>query len=256
MDGLPWPESSLSEICTISSGITKGRKPSSEPLKEVPYMAVVNVQDGRLNLDLVKTIQASAAEIERYQLLPGDLLLTEGGDPDKLGRGTIWNGEINPCIHQNHIFRVRASSSLIHMSYLSRLVASPAGKAYFLAKAKQTTGIASINLTQLRSFPVPLPPLNEQRRIASKLDTTLAAVDACRQRLDGVAAILKRFRRAVLAAATSGELTREWREERGDFSHWQEKSLAELGEFGRGSDWYQYGRGFRGSGDWICHSNQ
>ena len=81
---------------------------------------------------------------------------------------------------------------------------------------------------------LPLAPLNEQRRIAAKLDTTLAAVDACRQRLDGVAAILKRFRQAVLAAATSGELTREWREERGDFSHWQEKRLAELGEFGRG----------------------
>jgi type I restriction enzyme S subunit len=104
---------------------------------------------------------------------------------------------------------------LINMSYLGRLVASPVGKAYFLAKAKQTTGIASINLTQLRSFPVPLPPLHEQRRIAAKLDTTIAAVEACRQRLDGVAAILKRFRQAVLAAATSGELTREWREERG-----------------------------------------
>lgn len=143
----------------------------------------------------------------------GDLLLTEGGDPDKLGRGTVWNGEISECIHQNHIFRVRAASSLINMSFLSRLVASPAGKAYFLSKAKQTTGIASINLTQLRNFPVPLAPLSEQRRIAAKLDTTLAAVDACRQRLDGVEALLKRFRQAVLAAATSGELTREWREE-------------------------------------------
>jgi type I restriction enzyme S subunit len=193
-------------------------------------MAVANVQDGRLNLDLVKTIHASAAEIERYKLLPSDLLLTEGGDPDKLGRGTIWNGEINPCIHQNHIFRVRANSALIDMSFLSRLAASPGGKAYFLSKAKQTTGIASINLTQLRSFPVPLPPLNEQRRIAAKLDTTLAAVDACRQRLDGVAAILKRFRQAVLAAATSGELTREWREERGVEKHWLATCLSDIAE--------------------------
>jgi len=207
-----WPIVSLDEICSIASGITKGRKAPPEHLREVPYMAVANVQDGRLNLDAVKTIQASSTEIERYRLLSGDLLLTEGGDPDKLGRGTVWNGEINDCIHQNHIFRVRASSSLINMSFLSRLVASPAGKAYFLSKAKQTTGIASINLTQLRNFPVPLAPLNEQRRIAAKLDTTLAAVDACRQRLDGVEALLKRFRQAVLAAATSGELTREWRE--------------------------------------------
>ena len=81
---------------------------------------------------------------------------------------------------------------------------------------------------------LPLAPLNEQRRIAAKLDTTLAAVDACRQRLDGVAELLKRFRQAVLAAATSGELTREWREEANNHSPWQEKKLAELGEFGRG----------------------
>lgn len=60
---------------------------------------------------------------------------------------------------------------------------------------------------------LPLAPLNEQRRIAAKINSTLSAVDSCRQRLDGVAAILKRFRQAVLAAATSGELTREWRED-------------------------------------------
>jgi type I restriction enzyme S subunit len=66
-----------------------------------------------------------------------------------------------------------------------------------------------------RNAPFVLAPLNEQHRIAANLDTTIAAVEACRQRLDGVAAILKRFRQAVLAAATSGELTREWREERG-----------------------------------------
>ena len=223
-----WPIASLDEICSIASGITKGRKPPPEPLREVPYMAVVNVQDGRLNLETVKTIPASSSEIERYKLLLGDLLLTEGGDPDKLGRGTVWNGEISECIHQNHIFRVRTAASLINMSFLSRLVASPAGKAYFLSKAKQTTGIASINLTQLRNFPVPLAPLNEQRRIAAKLDTTLAAVDACRQRLDGVEALLKRFRQAVLAAATSGELTREWREERDINKDWKPGILDDI----------------------------
>jgi len=225
-----WPIVTLDEICLITSGITKGRKTPTEPLREVPYMAVVNVQDGRLNLETVKTIQASSSEIERYQLLPGDLLLTEGGDPDKLGRGTVWNGEISECIHQNHIFRVRSSSPLIDMGFLSRLVASPAGKAYFLSKAKQTTGIASINLSQFRNFPVALPPLNQQRRIAAKLDTTLAAVDACRQRLDGVEALLKRFRQEVLAAATSGALTREWREERGEASEWEKTTFGAVCE--------------------------
>ncbi|MFN9427438.1 MAG: restriction endonuclease subunit S, partial [Cyanobacteriota bacterium] len=90
-------------------------------------MAVANVQDGKLSLDNVKTINATPEEIKRYRLLPGDLLLTEGGDPDKLGRGAIWNGEIDVCIHQNHIFRARKASNHIDMRYLSRLVSSPYG---------------------------------------------------------------------------------------------------------------------------------
>ena len=93
------------------------------------------------------------------------------------------------------------------------------------------SGSTRLKLTQaaMREIPILLAPLNEQRRIAAKLDTTLAAVDACRQRLDGVAAILKRFRQAVLAAATSGELTREWREERGkSLDDWAERSVGDV----------------------------
>ena len=63
-----------------------------------------------------------------------------------------------------------------------------------------------------RDCELPLAPLNEQKRIADKLDAVLARVDACRERLDRVPAILKRFRQSVLAAATSGKLTEEWRE--------------------------------------------
>jgi restriction endonuclease S subunit len=172
--GLPgrenYPIVPLEELCDMCSGITKGRKIESTVTVEVPYMAVANVQDGSLKLDNVKTIEATPEEIHRYRLLPGDLLLTEGGDPDKLGRGAIWNGEIASCIHQNHIFRARKASEYVDMEYLAHLVSSPYGKRYFLRQSKQTTGIASINMGQLKRFPVPLPPLEEQRRIAAILD--------------------------------------------------------------------------------------
>jgi type I restriction enzyme S subunit len=97
---------------------------------------------------------------------------------------------------------------------------------------KAGKGGAQPNVSQglIKDWPIPLAPLNEQRRIAAKLDTTLAAVEACRQRLDGVAAILKRFRQAVLTAATSGELTREWREERGLADFWKTKVLSEIAD--------------------------
>jgi type I restriction enzyme, S subunit len=96
--------------------------------------------------------------------------MTEGGDRDKLGRGTIWRGEVVNCIHQNHIFRVRPDCTRLLPEYLSLYVATPDAKTYFLRAAKQTTGIASINSTQLSEFPVAVPPLHEQLRIASILD--------------------------------------------------------------------------------------
>jgi type I restriction enzyme, S subunit len=100
----------LIEVADVQSGITKGRKINGKPTRDVPYMAVSNVQDKSLDLSVIKTIEATDQEIARFRLQRGDLLLTEGGDPDKLGRGTLWNDELPEAIHQNHIFRVRVTS--------------------------------------------------------------------------------------------------------------------------------------------------
>jgi type I restriction enzyme S subunit len=159
----------LGDVADIVSGITKGRKVNVEALREVPYLAVVNVQDKSLNLESLKMIEATAREIDRYKLIKNDLLLTEGGDPDKLGRGTLWNNELQECIHQNHIFRVRLTAPDINPLFLNWLVGSQRGKKYFLRSAKQTTGIASINMTQLRGFPLLIPPIDLQREFARRL---------------------------------------------------------------------------------------
>lgn len=161
-----WPDNlCLGDVAEIVSGITKGRR-TSEPVDAIPYLAVANVQDRRLKLDTVKSIDATRSEVQKYRLIKNDLLLTEGGDPDKLGRGALWDGSIEDCIHQNHVFRVRVTSDAIHPVYLNWLVGSARGKRYFLGSAKQTTGIASINMSQLRRFPLLVPPPRLQRRFA------------------------------------------------------------------------------------------
>jgi type I restriction enzyme, S subunit len=75
-------------------------------------------------------------------------------------------------------------------------------------------GTTRLKLTQgkLKEIPVTIPPLAEQNRIVAKLDAMLARVANCKSRLEKVPAVLKNFRQSVLAAAVSGELTREWRE--------------------------------------------
>lgn len=148
----------LSEVASIQSGITKGRKIKPEmDLIETPYLAVSNVKDGFLDLKKVSNIKATEAEIERYRLLNGDIVLTEGGDPDKLGRGTIWREEVPGSIHQNHIFRVRLpNDSAYTPEALMAIFGSRASRVYFFRSAKQTTGIASINKSQLSNLPIPI----------------------------------------------------------------------------------------------------
>jgi type I restriction enzyme S subunit len=192
----------LGEVADITSGLTKGRKLRNQSTREVPYLAVVNVQDRHLILDPLKTIEATESEIEKYRLMRNDLLLTEGGDRDKLGRGTLWQDELPECIHQNHIFRLRLHDERLMPVFLNWLVGSDRGKRYFLSQAKQTTGIASINLSQLKRFPLLLPPLQLQQRFASIVE----AVESHKVSLRTQCAELDSLFASLQMRAFSGEL--------------------------------------------------
>ena len=167
LNEMGWQEVHLDALADVVSGITKGRKVRETELTEVPYMAVSNVKDGYIDWTTVKTILATKQEIEQYRLLPYDVLMTEGGDPDKLGRGAVIAAPLENSIHQNHIFRVRLQLEKILPVFFSQYLQNPKAKQYFLGCAKQTTGIASINMKQLRSLPVLVPPIELQERFAA-----------------------------------------------------------------------------------------
>jgi len=173
-----WVEKPLFECATVQTGVSKGRKLNHEELISVPYLRVANVQDGYLDLHEIKEIQIRPQEKTRYTLQPGDVLLTEGGDFDKLGRGFVWNGEIADCIHQNHVFAVRVDQTKLDPHFFAYQAQSPYGKQYFLSVAHKTTNLACINTTKLKAFPVLLPPLTEQKKIAGILSTLQRAIEA------------------------------------------------------------------------------
>lgn len=166
LNTMSWNEEPLEEMANVVSGITKGRKLKAQCTTEVPYMAVSNVKDGYIDWTTVKTIEATEQEINQYRLLPEDVLMTEGGDPDKLGRGAIIKEPLENCIHQNHIFRVRLNATVILPEFFAEYLRHQKSKRYFLGCAKQTTGIASINMRQLKALPVLLPPLELQNQFA------------------------------------------------------------------------------------------
>jgi type I restriction enzyme S subunit len=165
-----WRLKELSEVASLQTGLAKGRKYSvDEDLVELPYLRVANVKDGYLDLREVKTIRVSLPEVGRFSVKYGDVLITEGGDFDKVGRGTVWKGEVEECLHQNHVFCLRPRDGVLLPDFLSYQTSSPYGKLYFLRCAKKTSNLASINSTQLKSFPVLIAPIGEQERLISRL---------------------------------------------------------------------------------------
>ena len=171
-----WVWASLSQISELKGGVTKGQRyKSGLSLRAVPYLTVANVQRGYLDLTKVKTIETTQEKIETLRLIPGDILFTEGGDRDKLGRGWVWKGELNECIHQNHVFRSRLLPNGIRPEFVSWW-GNSFGKDFFDRGGKQTTNLASISLSLLSRFPVPLPPLAEQHRIVAEVERRLSVI--------------------------------------------------------------------------------
>jgi type I restriction enzyme S subunit len=135
-----------------------------------------------LVLDSIKTVEIRQSELPRYQLLNDDLLVTEGGDWDKVGRTAIWNSEIENCLHQNHIFRMRGLTKGLSSAWIQMYMNSIA-KAYFQAASKQTTNLASINMTQLKNCLLAVPALQEQHRIVAKVHELTAICEQLKTRI-------------------------------------------------------------------------
>ena len=191
LNPMDWPTYQLADMADIVSGITKGRKTKEQDLIEVPYMAVSNVKDGYIDWTTIKTIWATQSEIDQYRLLPDDVLMTEGGDPDKLGRGAIIQNPLENCIHQNHIFRVRLNENIILPVYFAEFLQHQKAKQYFLRCAKQTTGIASINMTQLKELPTLVPPRALQKDFTNTVEQINKSKLTIQQSLDKLEVLKK-----------------------------------------------------------------
>jgi type I restriction enzyme, S subunit len=171
-----WEVKPLKRVSQIQTGLAKGKEVEPEGSVEVPFLRVANVQDNFLDLENVHMITIQESSLSRYLLRPGDVLMNEGGDFDKLGRGCIWDGVINPCIHQNHVFAVRPHS--IRPSWLNAYTSSKQANSYFISRSKQSTNLASISSSNLMDLLVPIAPNSETEEILNFLDRETAKIDA------------------------------------------------------------------------------
>ena len=201
-----WGVKRLKQVATIQTGITLGKTYREATLVERPYIRVANVQAGRLDLAKITRVRVPAVEADGATLRAGDVLMTEGGDIDKLGRGCVWHDEIAGCLHQNHVFAVRPVPSVLLPEFLVAMMGSPHGRRYFQLTAKQTTNLAATNSTTLGNFPLRLPPVCEQQQILKGIAENTGDLHQAIDRAQREISLLREYRTRLIADVVTGKL--------------------------------------------------
>ena len=199
-----WGVVPLKRLAAIQTGVAKGKDNSGKATISVPYLRVANVQDGYLDLSEVTTIDIPSEELKRYSLRAGDVLMNEGGDCDKLGRGCIWQGQLDPCITQNHVFAVRPRH--VSSEWLNAITASRYAQFYFMSRSKQSTNLASISSTNLMELPVIVPPNDEQSEILAFMARQAALFVSLTAEATQAISLLQERRSALISAAVTGQI--------------------------------------------------
>lgn len=206
---VPWsaPQPRLGWLADVRTGVTIGQRyPAGTPLVSRPYLRVANVQADHLDLTEIKTVDVPANDAASTTLEDGDVLMTEGGDIDKLGRGTVWRGEIPDCLHQNHVFAVRPYDDRLCSQYLAAITRTSHARRYFESTATRSTNLASTNSTKVRSFRFPVPSRATQLEIVRTMERHLTSTTALRSDLKRLHRGLSEYRDALITEAVTGKL--------------------------------------------------
>lgn len=201
-----WEVRRLKTFVSVQTGVTLGKRYGAQELEEVPYLRVANVQAGHFALSNIATLKMPKENVTKYLLEVGDLLVTEGGDIDKLGRGAVWGGEIERCIHQNHVFAIRVNVTSISPAFISLIFGCHYGRNYFTRTANKTTNLASTNSTKLGEFPVAVAPCTEMEMIVTWIGEQSDNVNRAVQHQITQIIKLKEYRATLIDAAVTGKI--------------------------------------------------
>lgn len=200
-----WRWERAGDLTEVQGGIQK--QPKRRPGDNAhPYLRVANVLRGRLDLDEIGMMELFPGELEKLRLLPGDLLVVEGnGSRDQIGRSALWLGEIQDCVHQNHIIRVRPGPSLLP-AYLDIYWNSPGAAERLQRMASTTSGLYTLSTQKVKSTLIVVPPINEQAEIVTEVDRQVSLIETLTRECKTAVARCDSLRRSILGAAFSGDL--------------------------------------------------
>jgi type I restriction enzyme S subunit len=161
-----WPTVRIDQVGEVQAG--RQRSASITAGRPRPYLRVANVFDGYIDSSDVLKMPFTDEEYKTYLLRPGDILLNEGQSLELVGRSAIYGGDPPGCCFQNTLIRFRPKSE-ITTAFARQLFQHLQYSGAFSAIAVKTTSIAHLGVERFASLRVPVPPLEEQQRIANLL---------------------------------------------------------------------------------------
>jgi type I restriction enzyme S subunit len=200
-----WRTVAVGDVAEVSGGITKNprRAPRANP---IPFLRVANVPRDGLDLADIHYIEVFDGELERFRLRDGDLLVVEGnGSPDQIGRSALWTGIIDPCVHQNHLIRIRPSDE-VDPRYLNLFWNAPTSMRTIQAQASSTSGLHTLSTEKVRAISVALPSISAQRQIVDEASRRLSSIGDVEAVVDDQLRLTRSLRSSILTAAFSGKL--------------------------------------------------
>ena len=200
-----WEVKKLKHVAAVRSGFALNGSIEVENSIKLPYLRVANVQDGYLRLDNVTEVSIDQTVAHRYFLQSGDLLMNEGGDNDKLGRGCVWRGQINPCLHQNHVFAVRMKNN-VNPDWINAVTLTNYARQYFMVHCKQSTNLASISQTNIKELPVLMPPSIEVIEILTFVGNHIDKIYQTITHIKKEIELLQEYRTALISEAVTGKI--------------------------------------------------
>ena len=210
LDGLPtlpttWRWASVDQIADVQGGLQKS--PSRAPIAHhFPYLRVANVLRGSLDLRNVSRFELTDDELDRLRLFPGDLLIVEGnGSRTEIGRTAVWRGEIENCVHQNHIIRVRPGAGIV-ASFAGQYFNSPTGQLAIQLVASSTSGLYTLSIGKIERLAIAIPPTDEQEAVVEAVESQLSVIDHLESDLDAKLKSATALRQSILKSAFEGKL--------------------------------------------------
>ena len=202
-DGWVWV--TVGQIAEIQGGIQK--QPKRAPADNAfPFLRVANVLRGNLDLEEMHDIEVFPGELEKLRLVSGDLLIVEGnGSPSQIGRMAIWTGDIEDCVHQNHIIRARVYDGPLP-KFVESYWNSSSGSSRVLKVASSTSGLYTLSVSKISGIPIELPPLAEQHRIVAEVERRLSVIQQAEATVEANLKRAERLRQSILKQAFSGQL--------------------------------------------------